>query len=217
MHRLALAAGIVAVVVSPATAQNRRALRADHLLENESVQKELKLTDEQIKKSKEVIDKVKTKFAPELLKVFDLSGEARREKEQEVVKAIREEATKEMEGVLTKEQVKRFKQIRLQAEGATVFQKPDILKAMKFSDDQMAQLRTIRQDANQQMRKVRQKHRGRPEEAKQLDRLNKETLQKIIDVLDASQKETWRDLTGEPFEIKTTPSANSRRESSDNK
>ena len=32
--------------------------------------------------------------------------------------------------------------------------------------------------------------------------LRKESVQKVVDVLSADQKKTWKEMTGEPFEVK---------------
>ena len=91
------------------------------LLGNASVQKELKLNDEQIGKAKEVSEKIGGEAREKFQGLQDLSPEERREKMQAINKEINDATLKAAGEFLKPEQITRLKQISYQARGATAF------------------------------------------------------------------------------------------------
>src|SRR6267142_6878169 len=79
----------------------------DTLLMIESVQKELKLSEDQVKKIKDVTSQLFTKHKEDFSKLQDLPQEERREKGQEIQKTMSAERKKELDGLLKPEQEKR--------------------------------------------------------------------------------------------------------------
>src|SRR5262249_24663916 len=95
------------------------------LLRQESVQKELKISDGQIKQIGEVDKNVRD----DLRKAFP-TPEARRERQQEFQEKIRElmeERDKAAEGLLLSEQVKRLIQINYQIRGNAALLDPSVI------------------------------------------------------------------------------------------
>ena len=152
-----LVLGIVAFVTAPAFAQQPERQRGGMrggggggvgaLLQNKSVQQEVKATDDQIEKARAVGTKVREKYQDELTKLRDLPAEERREKRQAVTKKIADEVLKGLGDVLKPEQMKRLQEIALQQRGANALLDPEIQKTLKMTDEQKTKIKTITDDA----------------------------------------------------------------------
>jgi hypothetical protein len=183
------------------------------LLQNESVQKELNLTSDQVSKVKDVAKEIGDKHQEEFAALRDLSREERQEKGRALRKTIHEEAKKSLAGVLKPEQEKRLHQIELQQMHARAFSDPDVQAALKLSDDQKDKLKTINDDAQKEMESMFPGRRGgagggggqqggnREENRKKMQTLQKETMDKSLAVLNDQQKKEWSDMLGTPFEV----------------
>ncbi len=173
------------------------------LLANQSVQKELKLSDEQIQKVKETNENVRKKHQDDFNALRDLDDQERREKGQQIFKAIGEETEKALEGVLKPEQEKRLKQITLQQRGSQAFTEEEVQKELKLTDDQKDKVKTLNEDLGGDIRDTFQNSQGNFQEAgKKVATLRKETLDKVVALLTDDQKKTWKEMTGDPFEVK---------------
>ena len=207
--RMALACGVVALMAVPASAQQGRGGRGfggggAALLSNKSVQKELKVTDEQAEKlntfAREMMEKQREEFQANR----DLSQEERREKSRARTRAA--ELVKGMGEILKPEQVKRFEQIQLQQSGAGAFSSPRVQEGLKLTDDQKTKLREINEESGQAMREAFQDSQSDREGAmKKFAELRKQATEKAVGVLTDEQKKTWKEMTGEPFEVVYEP------------
>jgi hypothetical protein len=211
MRRVAtviLALGLTVALAAPALAQQRqrgqRGQRgqggAPMLVENESVQKELNLDKDQVDKVKETVQKVRDEHKDDFAKLNDLGREEQREKRRELTRTVTDETLKALGDVLKPEQLKRFKQIELQQAGTQAFTRPEVQKALNLTDDQKEKIKTIADDAAKQRSELFQGGNARGSFDK-LTALRKETAEKVQAVLTDDQKKTWKDLTGEPFEV----------------
>jgi len=192
------AASASALLAASVEAQQRPFQRGGvELLQNVSVQKELKLTDEQIKKSKEAANQVRQKYQEAFSKIRELT----QEEQNELRKKVSQETLQALKEVLKPGQVKRLKQIELQQRGLLAFQEPEVDKALKLTEEQKAQIKTLSEDLAREMRGLFQG--GDFQEAiKKVPVLRRQALEKGIAVLTAEQKKAWQELTGEPFEVK---------------
>jgi Spy/CpxP family protein refolding chaperone len=174
------------------------------LLMNKSVQDELKLTDEQKDKIKTAMEKVREDQKDAFATLRD--RQAKEEDRNEARKKVTEATTKALDGILTKDQDKRVKQIQLQQEGPRAFVNPDVQSALKLSDDQKDKIKTIVEDTGKETREAFQgigMDREKFQAAmKKVQELNKEATEKITSLLKDDQKKTLKDLLGEKFEIK---------------
>ena len=186
------------------------------LLQNPGVQKELKLSDDQVKKITETTESIRDKHRDEFEALGKLEGDERREKGQELRKKVSEETQKALAEILKPEQNKRLKEITLQQEGARAFNDPEVQKALNLTDDQKEKIKTINEDAAKEMGDLFPP-RGRrggggggappdpgafKERMTKMAAMRKETLDKATSVLNDDQKKTWKDMTGAPFEVK---------------
>jgi Spy/CpxP family protein refolding chaperone len=208
--RVLLVLGLTALLASPAMAQRGRGRGGfggpGFFVGNKGVQKELKLTDEQVKKAEDALKTIREKHQQEFAGIQDLPQEERREKFQALNKTVSEEQTKALADVLSADQVKRLKQIMLQVRGAQAFADPEVQKELKLTDDQKDKIKTIGDDARQEGQSIREAAAGDFQEMqKKMAALNKETMEKVSGVLTDDQKKAWKDLTGDAFEFKPDP------------
>ena len=175
------------------------------LIANEGVQKELKLTDEQTSKAQAVARDVRERHHGEFDKVQDLDAQKRSEKMAEIVRTMISETNKGLADVLKPEQMKRYRQIQFQHLGLMAFTEPEVQSKLKLTDDQVGQIRRINADSQSQRRELSQGAGGdgnRAEMQKKSATLGKESMDKALAVLSADQKQAWKDMTGEPFEVR---------------
>jgi len=207
MKRLAqitLAAALVAMAVSPALAQERQRQRPGgrfggfgggmvYLLTQKSVQEELKLSEEQVKK----VEELRTKQRESFQGLRDLSQEERQKKMREQGEATQ----KAVAGILKPEQLKRGRQISLQLQGAGALRNEEVAKALNITDDQKEKIREIQRKSFEEMRGL-----GRGEEARtKIQELRKATNEKVMAVLTAEQKTKLKEMQGKPFTGKIEP------------
>jgi len=192
------------VMASPALAQRQRrggggaggpGMSSSMLLGQKSVQEDLKLSEDQVKKLQEFQTSQREKFRG----LRDLSEDERRQKFQELSK----EGQKVVDETLQPEQKKRLKQIGLQLQlrmGAQAFSSPEVASALKITDDQKDKLKTIQEEAQKAGREIRESAGDNREEARKKGaELRKQTEEKVMNVLTDDQKAKLKELTGEPF------------------
>jgi Spy/CpxP family protein refolding chaperone len=177
------------------------------LLKNKSVQKEIKLTDEQVAKVDDVVKQVQAKHNEEFKAAQKIEDQQeRREKFGELQKIQSQDILKDLGDVLKPDQLKRFKQIELQVQGTRAFQDPEVQKELNLTDDQKDKIKTISEDAGKEMQEARKSSQGNFEEAgKKFRVIQKDAREKAVAVLTPEQKKTWKEMTGEPFEVKFEP------------
>jgi Spy/CpxP family protein refolding chaperone len=184
-------------------------LPLDMLLQNEGVQKELKLGDEQIGKIREVLHDVRLKHREDWEKLRDLSQEERREKLLELIKLVTDDTAKSLADVLSPAQVRRLKQIKWQNDGLRAFSEDDVNEHLKLTEEQREKIRTINEQARQEFAAIFQGDSGAAgggngyqDGMKRITALRKETLAKGVAILTPAQKQTWKDLIGNPYDVK---------------
>ncbi|MGE3819346.1 MAG: hypothetical protein AB7I30_07920 [Isosphaeraceae bacterium] len=210
--KFALALGIVALSASPAWAQGRGGFGmmgmggGSRLLTNEGVQKEIKATEDQISKLNTLGEELGAKGREAFQGFQDLGDEERREKMASVSKMMAEEVEKGLKEILKPEQVKRFQQIELQQAGYAAFAMPRVSAALKLTEEQKEKLAGVTEDMAGAMREAFQAAQGdREAMMAKMRELRKEGMDKAVAVLTDEQKATWKDMTGEPFEVQFQP------------
>jgi Spy/CpxP family protein refolding chaperone len=162
------------------------------LLGQESVQKELKLTDEQ----KTKVDELRQKSREKMQEIFaDDEGE-RPKKMQE----LNQENRKALEGVLNPEQGKRLLEIVYQQRGAMAFSDPEVARALSLNEEQQGKVKTINQETQAAMRELFTPGQAPDEDTRnKMNDLRKKSGEKLLALLTAEQKTKWTELQGEPF------------------
>ena len=174
------------------------------LLNNPGVQKELKLSEDQIKKATEFGEKMRADMPR-----FEPGTPPDPEKMAELRKKMTEASDKFVKETLTAEQGKRLKEIQLQQGGLfAAANNEQTSKALKLTDDQKEKIKEIAQQQQKDMRELFSGGGGGfgdPETQKKVAALRKEASAKALETLTTDQKKTWEEMTGKPFEIQFTP------------
>src|SRR4029077_1177502 len=144
-----LVLGLAVLVAGPALAQRGQGRGgfgggfggAGFLLMNQGVQKELKLSDDQIKKITETTESIREKNREDFEAARKLEGDEQRAKFQELMKKQGEETDKALAEILKPDQLKRFKEIRLQQRKGDAFNDPEVQKALNLTDDQKEKIK----------------------------------------------------------------------------
>lgn len=207
--KAALAFGLVAALSAPALAQGRGGFGGGMgmggptaLLANPGVQKELKMDSEQVEKANALATEVREKMTEVRSQLEGLEGQERMAKQQELAKPINEDAMKKAKKILKEEQVTRLTQIELQQRGVNAFSDPAIAKKLSITDEQSSKIKSLLADQQSEMQEIRQSA-GNDFQAMmpKIQALRKETNTKAIALMTDDQKKTWKEMTGEPFEV----------------
>ena len=204
--KLILTLGALALLASPAWAQGQGrggfGGGAAGFLMAPNVQKDLKLTDEQVKKVQETLREIREKHQGDYTALRDASPDVRSTKMATLNETVGDEVKKALS--FSAEQSKRFDQISLQAHGAQAFANPTVDAKLKLTDDQKSKIREIveatrsssagafNKDASEQERTDARNKRAATQ---------KQNMTKVQALLTSDQKKAWKELTGEPIEI----------------
>ncbi len=193
------------------------------LVVNKAVQEDLKVSEEQGAKLKEWSKEFFTKRAEIMadkgidFKDFKAFGTPEgREKLAEVDAFVNKEAYKQLGDILKKEQLERLKQIERQQLGVNAFSNADVAESLKLTDSQKTSVKGITGDFQKESREIRAeatkdgkgKGKGKggfggldPETQKKIAKVEKESVGKITDLLDDTQKKKWKELIGAEFDL----------------
>ena len=174
------------------------------------LQDELKMDKEQVDKLTESMSKITEDLRDTFAKLRDATPEER----TEIMKKMAEANNKAVESVLKPDQVKRLHQIENQQAGVGMYVKADVQKSLKITDDQKSKIESINSQLQKDLRELSPRGGGfgggagggfgrqDPQVAKKREALQKEATEKIMDVLDDTQRGLVKDLTGEPFDTR---------------
>jgi Spy/CpxP family protein refolding chaperone len=183
-------------------------------LANPQVQEELKLTEEQKTKLREMAQGMMGSFANRggFGGNEDMTEEERQKRRDEFrqeMEKVQAETTKKLAEILQPEQLKRLKQIELQQQGAAALRRPEVADTIGLTEEQKEKLEAIETESRE---KMRQRFSERSDDGEQqrgpgrfdfeeFRKAREETEGKAMAVLTAEQKQKLRDMMGEPFEL----------------
>ncbi len=204
--KLVLTLGALALLASPALAQNRGGGGfgggAAGFLMAPNVQKDLKLTDAQVRKVQETLREIRERHQDDYSALRDASPDVRWTKMATLNETVSDEVKKALS--FSAEQSKRYDQISLQAHGVQAFASSAVDEQLKLTNDQKSKIREIveatrssfagafNKDASEQERTDARNKRAATQ---------KENMTKVQALLTDDQKNAWKELTGEPIEI----------------
>lgn len=177
------------------------------LLKHPEVQRELKLSNEQLQAIQHVTRAVHDKYQRGVDKLRSLGPEERRRKQAELAKAISQEITSALGRVLQADQTRRLEQIELQQQGLRAFPDPRVEKALRLTGDQKDKLKMITEGAAREARMLFRTGTSSSfeETLKKVESVRKKAVEKSIAVLTEEQRKAWYELIGEPFAVKSVP------------
>jgi RNA polymerase sigma factor (sigma-70 family) len=199
-----------------------------NLIMNKSVQKELKLTADQMKDLRAGAEKVREKYLEQLARIPVVSGDPSQagsvvempdpKKVAELRNQTDAENKKLVAEVLKPKQISRLKQIDLQLEGIrALLQNKEVALALKLTDDQKGKVTKLFEDIHAHAVSVAPL--PRPEDEKTVketamkahheawNEAFKEASGKIPSLLTPEQRRRWEAMTGAPFQLEPEPPA----------
>ncbi len=210
---LTLALGLAVVVAAPRTsnAQGGRGMMGGGMggpmaglgaLMSPAGQKELSLSEEQIEKVREISENLRSTMMEKFQGLQDVPQEERQAKMQSLMKEVGDGVETELKGILKEDQLKRYKQITIQAAGLEAFSRDDVAKALELTADQKAKIKGIADDLRSEMMGLREQFQDDMQGAmKKMQELRAGALDKVKGSLTDKQKEQWTELTGKPFQM----------------
>jgi hypothetical protein len=201
--KAALALGLAALLAGPAPAKHHGRSGAPLLL-NKSVQQELKMDQGQIDQVTAALKKVRDEYKDDIAKIRDRN--VPRDQRTALAGKVARASRKAVKGILRPEQAKRFSQIRLQTAGVHAFASHKAQKALKLTDAQKAEFKTIVASTRKAQAAIFHSAAGKRQQAvEQVKALRKEKMAAAMKVLTGEQKKVWAELTGAPFHITFHP------------
>jgi Spy/CpxP family protein refolding chaperone len=161
------------------------------LLRQKSVQKELELTPEAIKK---ILDFTEAQ-SEAAQKTADLGEAARKEAFEKLLK----QNDKFLTDNLNAKQSKRLDQIMMQFTALTQLTKPEMVKELKLTDEQVKKFKDMQTEARKALADLidAKERKGKSEK---FAKVRAETRTKILAVLTDEQKAKVGEIAGKPFE-----------------
>lgn len=112
------------------------------------------------------------------------------------------EMEKRIKEILNESQYKRYQEIGLQQQGAMALTRPEIAEKVRLTENQREQVRQILEQNRPQMRPPQEGERRDPAQMRTEMEKNREALNaKIAAVLSGEQKAVWQSMLGRPFKI----------------
>jgi Spy/CpxP family protein refolding chaperone len=182
------------------------------LLRLEQVQKELKLSEDQVTKVNEISEKLRAEMSEQYAGLRDIENmQERRAKMTELSNQLDEKARGQLREVLSREQMMRLFQIRLQVRGTLdALNNRWIAGRLELTDEQQkkaAELDKATQDkiseAYAPLRDLSQEERREKmgELRDKTTKLREDAEKKALELLTAEQKEAFEKMKGEKFEL----------------
>lgn len=182
------------------------------LLSMEKVQKELKLTDEQIEKVKQAAEKIRGEMREKFAALRDVQDPKERQAKMiEIRNQSDAQARKELGEVLPREKWMRLFQIRLQVRGAAwALTNARTAERLKLTDEQKTKAGEIDKATQEKMSEVfsamrnlsdDERREKMAETGKKTQAIRAEADKKALEVLTAEQKEAFEKMRGEKFEL----------------
>jgi len=194
MYRYLASMLLACLATSLLQAQEVRAMMPRFpIMAREDVQKELKLTADQISKINDIISDV-VKDGPNGSKIMMLHPGAD-------VDGMDADVAK----LLDDKQRKRMKEVWLQITGGRAFVKDEIAKEIGITKEQRTKITELQQEMMTQMREmaVQPGEAMNEERLAEIKKMQKEMEAKIEKLLTKEQQATWTTMKGAKFEMKT--------------
>jgi Spy/CpxP family protein refolding chaperone len=206
LGRSVLTIGALVLLASPAWAQGRGGMGGGAaFLRAPNVQKDMKLTEDQVGKVQDVLQANREKHQDDYAALRDASPEERPAKMATLNKTVSEEIKKDLG--LSEEQSKRFDQISLQTRGLGAFADPTVMAKLSLTDEQKTKIRELGEAARAAGGAFNKDASAeeRAEAAKKRAETSKANMTKVQAMLTDAQKTSWKELTGTPIEIQLPP------------
>jgi hypothetical protein len=171
------------------------------MLRMPEVQSELKLTDAQKTQVDEMLEKLFEGRRGQFFQLRELSAEDRQKRMAE----RRSQEEKQVKGILTADQQKRYRQLQLQQQGFAALSDRSVQDELKLTDEQRTKVETIQREQGESMRVVFQRDGDGPPDfaaiRPKMEAMRKQTDDKLAAVLTEAQKQQWKEMLGTAFKF----------------
>jgi hypothetical protein len=178
------------------------------LLSREQVQKELKLSDEQVGKVKEALQKLQAELREQTAGLRETTDpEARRAKRTELTAQMESKAREQLGGVLSREQMMRLYQIRIQVGGPLyALNNPRIAERLKLTDEQKQKAAALQKATQQKTTEARRgmanlSQEERTQKTAEVREITNKANAEALGLLNADQKEALEKMKGAEFKL----------------
>ncbi|HEY1784385.1 MAG TPA: hypothetical protein VGG30_02515 [Pirellulales bacterium] len=161
------------------------------LASQKPVQEELKLSTDEVDRLKKVAEEGQSARR----ELRDLSEDDRRKKMRE----LQETQEKKVAEIVTPEQFTRLKQISWQVQSPWAFGNPQVVSALKLTDEEKEKIDSITRETGESMRGLFQGGADFDKARKEAVKLRDVAQEKILALLTSEQQQKWKEMTGEPF------------------
>jgi hypothetical protein len=158
------------------------------LVDRPAVQQNLKLSDLQIKR----IAALRSAWSQRKPPPLDSRSDNREEEGRRRFLELARKNDRELGEILTANQRERLRQIGLQSQGLLAYHEPRVRDALRLTAQQKQELRRIEGSLFREM----WPHPG----GKPMDEVQRNAMKRAVALFSTEQAETWREMTGEPFE-----------------
>jgi Spy/CpxP family protein refolding chaperone len=159
---------------APAAPANFLAVPGYWVLSMEGVQKEIGLTSEQKQKLKGVADQYQAAMRKKMEGLQDLSREEQQSRMEETARPLVQAAMKQVDAILTPEQLKSVQQTTFQLQAAQALAQPQVQEKLGLTTTQQRQLQSVYEQMREKMQQLQ-----RDMAAKALEVLTPEQQQKL--------------------------------------
>jgi hypothetical protein len=178
------------------------------LLRIEQVQKELKLSEDDLAKVKKVNEDISAEMTKEATEIRKIEDQAeRRTKMTELAAKLDKKAEEQLGSALSKEQMARLGQIRVQARGTVAsLANKSVAEKLKLTEDQQKKVADLAKEMQTKRTEMFSNLRDatpeqRTEAMKKYRELSAETDKKALEVLTDEQKKAFEEMKGAKFEM----------------
>jgi hypothetical protein len=182
------------------------------LLSLEPVQKEIGLTSDQLQKFRDIGPELRARIE-EILGPVDetkLTPEDRRglqEKMRSHERELQAWVRAEIDKVLSPQQKQRLQELAMQVDGAKALNDPGVIKELRLSEAQLAEMEKIKQDEKTQrdeLKRLFPPGGGKENDGvrkEQEERIRRETEERTWGLLTKEQQRVWEKITGKSFDV----------------
>ena len=178
------------------------------LLRLEQVQKELKLSEENVAKVTELREKLGAEMQEKFTALREIDDrEQRRTKRTELGGESDRKAREQLREVLSREQIMRLYQIRMQVRGALAsLNNRFVVRRLELTEEQQTKLSGLQKETRNKTYEMRQDLREQSQEQRReamqkLRQARNEANEKALGLLTDEQKSRFEEMKGEKFEL----------------
>jgi hypothetical protein len=101
---------------------------------------------------------------------------------------------------LKNDQSRRLRQIMYQVQGPQAVTRTEVVEALKFTPDQRQKIKQIQETTYKQVRNTFEPGGNKEDAVKKRNEIVNRAWNQIMQVMTNQQKETWKQMTGAPFQ-----------------